>query len=145
MKYQIEETNEFSSLRKLYFDCGLEGAMEKEFINKKVKHWNCICEGELIGGVTLRIEETYCVLEFLAVKEQYRNQKIGKSILEIIEAYTKNTQIPTIILCAKEPLFYLKQRWSIIEDNYNSMMDHCLKCKNYEKSCFPKMMVKKVV
>ncbi len=145
MKYQIEETNEFSSLRKLYFDCGLEGAMAKDFTGKKVIHWKCTFDGQIIGGATLRIEKTDCVLEFLAVKENYRNLNIGRTLLETIQTYVNDIQVPTIILCAKEPLFYIKYGWSITKDGQVSLMDHCLECENYEKSCFPKMMVKKVV
>ncbi len=145
MKYQIKEMNDYDVLAKLYFDCELEGALEKDFTGKEVKHWECSCKGQIIGGATLRLEETYCVLEFLAVKKEYRGEKIGENLLKVVEDYANGIRIPTIILCAKEPLFYQKYGWKIIEDNRIPMVEHCLECENYKKSCFPEMMFKKVV
>lgn len=66
------------------------------------------------------LDNTTAQIRYMTVHPEYRNQQLGKRILEFLEKQAMDKKINKIILHARENAlnFYLKQHYILVEKSY---------------------------
>ena len=143
--YFIRRTQEYYALSVLFHDAGLEVKIQKEIPQTALKLWECLNEEEhLIAGCQLGMRSGHYVLESLAVENSYRGTGIGKELLNLAEKEAMSMGAQEIWLVAKVPEYYEKFDWLRISSKEAPDISKCLHCGQFEKSCFPAIMRKRL-
>lgn len=83
------------------------------------------------------IDNTTAQIRYMAVHPEYRNQQLGKRILEYLEKQAIDKGIQTIILHARENAlsFYLQNKYKLVKKSYLlfDVIQHYLMEKNLMK------------
>lgn len=145
MKYIIRETDDFNKLSRLYFKRGLEIEVGQKPLGKVIKHWECIDEQKnLLAGATLLYKDDCCVLEYIAVEEEFQSMGIGKDIISIVISEVRHNQYGFLWLCAKVPEYYEKLGWEYVDNDSAPRISLCQSCEKINVSCFPRIMKKEI-
>lgn len=142
--YQILESDQYEALTHLFYRNGLEvtpGIQKPEHV---IKCWECNdpVSGRLIGGASLEMRDGAYVVADLAVDVEYRNEDIGKRLMEIVEAEIIRNGGTDAWLVGKVPGFYLKLGWEVVAQEDAPNISNCFTCSRYGNECNPQVMHK---
>ena len=144
MNYEIKDA-EYSELVELYEAADLELNDDRSAPGTVIKNWQVIDEnGRQIAGASLLEKEGLCVLEDLAVVEDLRREGLGKELLALEIDRAGEEKYEELWLCAKIPEYYLKFGWEDVDPLTAPPISMCQDCSKFHKSCFPRIMVKKL-
>jgi ribosomal protein S18 acetylase RimI-like enzyme len=89
--------------------------------DKNNKHFITACQnGEIIGYILYREDESNYVIELIAVKQKYQHKKIGSQLINVLKKEASNNHISIIIVGTQVSNitginFYIKNGFSIKE------------------------------
>lgn len=144
--FGIRESNDYKSLTHLFNENGLEITPGMERPDNVIKCWECKdpVSQRLIGGASLETRDGQFVVADLAVDKEYRNENIGKRLMEIMEAEIISLGGTEAWLVGKVPEYYCKLGWEAIAWEKAPAISNCFTCPKFEKECNPKVMHKKL-
>ena len=140
----IKEEQRHECLIPFYTSRGIE-ELGNQFENKPVISFVIKNSIELIAAITCsKIEDIY-IIEAIAVKENYEGMGIGTKLLKYTVEYIERIGGKNIILNAKNSKFFEMNNFiKISKENVPvEVYSYCLNCPDYEKKCFPTIMVYK--
>lgn len=142
---QISETSDYYALTVLFKECGLDVTIEEEPPEGVLKMWRCTTgEDELLAGAVLQYKDGRYILKDLAVKDGWRREGIGKTLMRTVLKEVKDCGAKEIWGCAKVPEYYTGKGWRIVPDEDAPVISDCQNCEQYQKVCFPRIIKKEL-
>lgn len=133
IEYDSEKLIEF------YKSNDIEISKEHGYYGTNLKSFVIIENEKIIGAVTISKYDSKDFIEVIAVNKDSRGKGYGNLLLDKgIEKLGDN-----IYVISKEHDFYLKRGFEFIEGLEYMISDNCQICKEYNKTCFPKVMILK--
>ena len=134
------ETEDHSDLTAFYYKHGLEieDGWEKEMCPIYSVRLND--NGVFCGAATVSNRYGISVLDYIAVVSDKRNCGYGRLLLENVKSELKQKGINELYLTAKKPDFF-RSCGAKDTKEYSALLDECLSCLQYKKSCFPEVLV----
>ena len=144
MVYKIIDA-EYAELVDLYEAADLELTDDKSAPGTVLKNWQVIDEdGRQIAGASLLDKGGLCVLADLAVVEDLQSQGLGKELIALTVDKARECEYDELWICAKIPEYYLKLGWEDVDPLTAPPISLCQDCEKFHKSCFPRIMVRKI-
>ena len=127
------------NLINFYSKNSLEIDSEHGYFGTNVESF-AIVENEIIkGAVTISKYGKKNILEAIAVDEESRGQGFGKELLKFAVGKIDGS----VYTISKEHDFYLKHNFKFAKNMDDMISGNCKVCTEYNKGCFPKVMVLK--
>ncbi len=125
------------TLIKFYSKNGLEFDENKGYFGIDVKSFALIKDNNIIGAISFSIYKDKNFIEAIAIDKEYRNKGYGKLLLEkVIEKLER-----PIYVISKVRYFFEKN--GFVLDHTDLIDKECKKCKEYNITCFPEVLVYK--
>lgn len=138
----LRKTDDFEAIRTLALRSGLEDGTFEGIVTAYGYH---IGE-ELVGCVALKRDQERFAVEWLAVSEQLRHKGIGKMLVKKIEGEARMRGADRIWALARAPRFFesIGFRVATSDESGGATMSNCLLCSQYQRSCFPAIVVRQL-
>jgi N-acetylglutamate synthase-like GNAT family acetyltransferase len=137
----IRKTDDLEAIRRFSLEAGLEdGTFEKI-----IATYGYYVDDELAGCASLKKDGDWYAVEWLAVADGLRGKGIGSMLVRKIETEAKMRGAERLWALARAPRFFEKIgfRQSAPSDRPEGpTLSNCLLCKQYQRDCFPAIMVK---
>lgn len=137
IKYEILDSNDILTIQRMGIDAGLEPGD----IGEVVKGWVAQVDRKIVGGIMLLKVDCDHTIEWLSVKEEYRGQGIGSALVRQAINFSKKKGGKRIIISIQIPNFFKKFGFVYSTSKGISPNFLCFRCKRFNKSCFPVIMV----
>jgi N-acetylglutamate synthase-like GNAT family acetyltransferase len=136
----LKKTDDFEAIRKLALESGLE---DGKFDNI-VSAFGQFIDDELVGCAAMKLVDGTHSVEWLAVKEEHRRKGLGQSLVDAVAAEAKKSGARRLWALARAPDFFLTIGFSISppEESPGPTFKGCMKCSQYNVSCFPRIVVR---
>lgn len=139
---KISETTDYDKLVELFIKNGLEFSEDEPVVETDiVKCWKAEQDGRLIGGCVLAKREGHYIIDGIAVGPEYRKEKIGSLLLEEAFGYLESQGGKSLYLVARAPGFFRTHGFKTITREEAPNFFECFSCSQYNKSCYPEVMV----
>lgn len=137
---ELRPTNDYEAIRRLALASGLEDGT----FQQTVAAFGYYLFDDLIGCATLRRDGQRYSVDWLAVAEGMRRKGLGDGLVAMIAKEAKRRGADRLWVLARAPEFFEKVgfRRSVADDGYGPALDNCLVCRQYQRSCFPAVMMK---
>lgn len=149
-KFQVKETDEYERLVKFFVENELEFDGDEEVDTDIVKCYKIendnpsdsddVSDDNLIGAAVLALREGRYICDGIAVNPNYRNEGIGKILLDRLISDTKALGGDGIYLVARAPGFFRKYGFDEIDPKDAPNFFECKYCPQYMNTCFPEIM-----
>lgn len=138
----LRKTDDFESIRALALASGLEDGTFEDV----VAAYGYFISGELVGCAALKQEGGRFAVEWLAVSEPMRGKGVGSMLVKRVEAEARMRGADRVWALARAPRFFegLGFRVSSPDESGGPAMSNCLLCSQYQRSCFPAIVVKDI-
>ncbi len=142
--YIIHESSDYEKLSQFFYENGLETEPGIEKPENVIKCWECIDpkNKKLIGGASLENRNGEFVVADMAVDSDYRKEKLGTKLMNILEEEIIKMGGNEAWLVGKVPVFYLKLGWEIVARKKAPEISKCFSCSQFGKECNPEIMHK---
>lgn len=136
----IRRTDDYEAVKSLALRSGLEDGTFEDV----VVAYGCFIGDELFGCAALKLNGERYAIDWLAVSEQMRRMGIGRMLVQRIETEAKMRGAPRLWALARAPRFFerLGFRKTTSDESGGPSMSNCLLCSQYQRSCFPAIVVK---
>lgn len=126
-------------LIQFYKDNNIEINEEHGYYGTNLKSFAIIENEDIVGAVTISKYDSKNFIEVIAVNKDSRGKGYGNILLNKgIEQFDND-----IYVISKKHDFYLTNRFEFIEGLEYMISDNCQVCEEYNKTCFPKVMMLK--
>ena len=95
---------------------------------------------EIIGASTCTKMEDNYIIEAIVVLEKETQKGYGKHLLNVVLNEIKTLNGTNIYLVAKDPVFFEKNGFVVIDKTDAPDFSDCFMCPDYNVSCFPKIL-----
>lgn len=138
----LRKTDDFEAVRALAMRSGLEDGTFEDV----AAAWGYHIGDELVGCAALKVDGPRYAVEWLAVSEGLRGKGLGRMLVGKVEAEARMRGADRIWALARAPRFFerIGFRPSSSAESGSPSMSNCLLCSQYQRSCFPAMMVKQL-
>lgn len=138
----IRRTADFDAIRALALSSGLEDGTFENIITAYGYYFGEV----LMGCVALKKDGGRYSIEWLAVSEDLRKKGVGSLLVKTIENEARARGADRIWALARAPRFFEKigYRTSTMNESGGPSMSNCMLCQQYQRSCFPAVMVRKL-
>ena len=128
------------SLINFYNENDIEISEEHGYFGINLKSFAMIEKNEqIVGAITVSNYHSKKFIEAIAVRKDSRGKGYGNILLnKVIEELNGD-----VYAISKEHNFYIKNGFEFIEDLEYMISDNCQNCEEYNKTCFPKVMIKR--
>ncbi len=135
----LRKTDDFNGIRMLALESGLEDGT----FDNIVCAFGYFIENRLVGCVAMKLVEGTCSVEWLAVKKEHRGRGLGKSLVSKVAREAKKTGAKNLWALARAPDFFLSIGFTMSspEESPGPTFDGCRKCRQYNVTCFPRIVV----
>ena len=141
---RMSHTDDYISLRKLYFDNDLEVDLTDPVPEEIVRNWKMTHgQGEkeyLAAGITLAMRQGEYIIDGIAVDPMYRKMGLGSIILKKAIEYVKELGGKRIYLVARAPEFFKKNGFVVIDRSQGPEFSECHTCPQFGSKCKPEVM-----
>lgn len=138
---KVEEIDDYLKLAPLFKESGLEVKVEGPAPEHLVTCWKAEDEyGVLIGGVSVEHKVGVYTIGDIAVSQRYREKRVGEKLLITAMSKIKELGGTEIYIVAKAPKFFEKYGFGYITREEAPDFTNCLKCEQFQVSCFPELM-----
>ncbi len=137
---ELRPTDDFEAIRRLALSSGLE---DGTFLRTLVA-FGYYLQDELVGCATLRNDGDMYSVDWLAVDERMRGKGLGSALVAVITEEARKRRATKLWALARAPVFFEKIgfRRIIADEGIGPALANCLVCRQYQKSCFPAIMIK---
>lgn len=141
---EIKETKDYDRLVEMFIRHDLEFSEEDEVPTDLIKCWAALDGEKLAGGAVLAIREGEYILDGISVEPEYRNEHLGRQLLDTVVNEIKARGGDQIYLVARAPEFFRKRGFVTKEREESPNFFECFTCPQYQKTCFPEVMLLKI-
>jgi N-acetylglutamate synthase-like GNAT family acetyltransferase len=138
----LRKTEDYDAVRALSLRSGLEdGTFEGVMLA-----YGYFIGDELFGCAALKKDGDRYAVEWLAVSEPMRGKGIGSMLVGKVEAEARMRGASRLWALARAPRFFegLGFRVATSDESGGPTMSNCLLCSQYQRSCFPAVVVKEL-
>lgn len=138
----LRKTDDYEAVRALATRSGLEDGTFEHVVTA----WGYFIGDGLVGCAALKEEDGRYAVEWLAVSEGLRGKGLGRMLVGMVEAEARMRGADRVWALARAPRFFerIGYRVSTPAEAGGPMMSNCLLCSQYQRSCFPAVMVKQL-
>lgn len=141
----IKETDDYYGLFSMFKEHGLEVSPENPPYKETIKYWEALDEsGKRLGGAELEKRVGEYVIGGISVLPEYRNNQIGKAMMERVIDEVRALGGDRLMLVAKVPEFYNKLGFVSVPRENAPDISKCITCPQFNNSCFPEVMLLKL-
>ena len=142
MRLKRATEDEYPELVQFFMDNGLEYGDEDKYDTDTdtIATYKVVYGDELAGAVCLGKRDGEFIIDGIAVKEEYRKNKLGKMLLDKAISTAKDEGADSIYLNARAPGFYKRYGFKTVEADKAPFFYECLDCEQYGKTCHPEIM-----
>ena len=136
---EVRITDDHDTIRRLALEAGLEdGTFEN--IDRAYGYF---VGDEMAGTVAVKRVGDVFSAEWLSVRSDLRGQGIGATLVRKAVEHAKERGAKRLWALARAPDFFLRIGFSLSapEDSPGPTFAGCSKCNQYNRSCFPKIVV----
>ncbi len=142
MSYFLGTTDEYDALVNMFMRYGLEFSVEEPLPTDLIQCWKGEDEkGVLIGGCVLAMRGGEYIIDGIAVIPGHRHKKIASRLMNLALEEVKKRKGERVYLVAKAPEFFKKIGFKVIEFKDVTKLFDCRSCPQFQKSCFPEVMM----
>jgi N-acetylglutamate synthase-like GNAT family acetyltransferase len=147
---KIKANYDYEKLVNFFIENGLEFDAEEIVSTDLIKSFSAFLDMELIGSVVLAKREGRYIIDGIASKKKVRNMGLGELLLCLAEEEArkvnadKTGENTEVYLVARAPKFFEKMGYKEIDRGAAPTFFECFSCSQYDKTCFPKVMKRKV-
>lgn len=128
----------YKDLIPFYLSRGLE--IPGDFYNKPIFSLVIKCDEEFIGAATCSKKDENYIIEAIAISEKNVRKGFGKKLMNEVLNKIEMLNGSDIYLVAKEPIFFEKNGFVVINQDEAPDFSDCFMCPDYKVSCFPSVM-----
>ena len=137
----IKEFNNHNELVDFYISKGIENSNPFYFFTPIFSY--IAVDKDIVGAITVSKDKDNFIIEAVAVSDE------GKGICrllvdKVINHIKTEYEGDNLYLVAKNSDIFEKMGFSIIDKNDSPDFSRCFTCPKYNKSCFPKIMFRKI-
>lgn len=138
----LRKTEDYDAIRALALRSGLEDGTFENI----VMACGYYIGNELFGCAALKRDGERYAVEWLAVSEPLRRKGVGRMLVKRIEAEARIRGADKVWALARAPRFFESIGFRVASSGESGgpTMSNCLLCSQYEKTCFPAIVVKDV-
>ena len=139
----IKEFYKHEQLVDFYISRGIEFNDDKQYFHPPIFSYIAQIDGDFVGAITICKENDDFILDEVAVIPEKQGQGVctalvNASIDKIIRQYSERK----IYLVAKKSNIFKNMGFEIIQREDAPSFSECFNCPDFQKKCFPKIMVK---
>ncbi len=140
---EIKEIFNHEKLVDFYISRGIEFNDDKQYFHPPVFSYIAQIDGNFVGAITICKENEDFILDEVAVIPEKENQGIctalvNASIDKIVREYGERN----FYLVAKNPNIFKKIGFKVIQRKDAPSFSECFDCPDFQRNCFPEIMVK---
>jgi amino-acid N-acetyltransferase len=130
--------DEYPEIERLFKVQGLENNKNGVEV---FKGYSVKAYGKLIGGAQVMLQDGEYTFS-VAVDNDFKGQRIGNSLFQIVKKEIRNLGTKRIMIQAKVPTYWSRFGfWEVVDPNSVPKGFRCEGCPQYGEDCFPKIMV----
>jgi N-acetylglutamate synthase-like GNAT family acetyltransferase len=136
----LRKTDDYEAIRALALRSGLEDGTFENIVSA----YGCFIGADLVGCAALKKDGQRYSIEWLSVSDFLRGKGIGSMLVGRIEGEARMRGAEELWALARAPRFFEKIGFRVASpaESGGPTMCNCLLCSQYQKSCFPAVMVK---
>jgi N-acetylglutamate synthase-like GNAT family acetyltransferase len=139
---KIIEHQDYDKLMDVFVRNGLE-APSPDDPATEIKHWALVEDSHIVGGSSVSRRNGSLVLDYFAIDGPYRKKGWSRPMLEKVMAYAIHQGDREIYTVTKIPDYFKKTGFRKIDRKDAPDFSQCFSCPQYQKDCFPEVMVKR--
>ena len=141
----IRESQYWDRIRDFFIGYRLEYEEGEPRPEETIKLWEAIDrEGILAGAASLAYQDGRYALNGIATDGEFRGIGLGGKLLETVLEEVKARGGEEIYLIGRIPEFYKHYDFEVIPVDEVPDIFECTKCDQYQNTCFPEAMKKKL-
>lgn len=139
---ELREVTDLEAVRRIALGAGLEDGPFEDVVYA-CGHFS---GDDLKGCAALKDRGGVFSVEWLAVDSELRGRGLGKLQVRRIEAEARSRGAHKLWALARAPAFFEHIGYRIIppEESPGPTIDNCLKCRQYNDSCFPRIVMREL-
>ncbi len=139
----IKEFYEHNELVDFYISRGIEFDDNKQYPHLPIFSYIAKIDDKFVGAITICKENNDFILDEVAVIKERERQGICTALVNtVIDRIEKEYGDSKIYLVAKNPDVFKNLGFDIIQREEAPNFSECFSCPDFQKKCFPKIMVK---
>jgi N-acetylglutamate synthase-like GNAT family acetyltransferase len=139
---ELREVTDLEAVRRIALGAGLEDGPFEDIV------YACghFADDDLKGCAALKNRGGVFSVEWLAVDSELRGKGLGRLLVCKIEAEARSRGAGKIWALARAPAFFERIGYRIIppEESPGPTIENCLKCRQYNDTCFPKIVTREL-
>lgn len=140
---EIKEIKNHENLVDFYIARGIEFNDDKQYFHPPVFSYIAEIDGNFVGAITICKENNDFILDEVAVVPEKEKQGICRALVNAsIDRITKEYGERKLYLVAKNADVFKNMGFNIIQREDAPSFSECFDCPDFQKKCFPKIMVK---
>lgn len=136
----LRKTDDFDAVRSLALASGLEDGTFEDIVTA----FGCYIHGKMVGCVALKVSGDKHSVEWLAVTDGLRRMGLGRMLVAKVESEARLRGADRIWALARAPRFFESIGFRVASPHEvgSPTMSNCFLCSQYQRSCFPAVVVK---
>lgn len=138
----LRKTDDFEQVRSLALASGLEDGTFEDVVSA----FGCYIGEAMVGCAALKVSNGRHSVEWLAVVEDLRSMGLGRMLVSKVEGEARMRGAERVWALARTPRFFERIGFRVAssEESGGPTMSNCLLCSQYQRSCFPAVVVKDI-
>lgn len=139
----IKEFSNHDELVDFYISRGIEFNEDKKYFHPPVFSYIAEIDNNFVGAITICKENNDFILDEVAVIKEKENQGICTALVNTaIDRIKQEYEDSKFYLVAKNPDVFKSMGFNVIQRGEAPSFSECFSCPDFQKKCFPKIMVK---
>ena len=139
----IKEFYEHNELVDFYISRGIEFNDDKQYPHPPIFSYIAEIDNQFVGAITVCKENNDFILDEVAVIKEREKQGVCTSLVNtVIDRIEKEYGDSKFYLVAKNPNVFKGMGFNIIQREEAPNFSECFSCPDFQKKCFPEIMVK---
>lgn len=139
----IKEFYEHNELVDFYISRGIEFDDDKQYPHPPIFSYIAEIDNQFVGAITVCKENNDFILDEVAVIKEREKQGVCTALVNtVIDRIEKEYGDSKFYLVAKNPEVFKSMGFNIIQREEAPSFSECFSCPDFQKKCFPKIMVK---
>jgi len=139
----IKEISNHDELVDFYISRGIEFNEDKQYFHPPVFSYIAEIDNAFVGAITVCKENNDFILDEVAVIKEKENQGICTALVNTaINRIEQEYGDSKFYLVAKNPEVFKNMGFNVIQRDETPSFSECFSCPDFQKKCFPEIMVK---
>lgn len=140
---EIKEVNNHNELVDFYISRGIEFNEDKQYFHSPLFSYIAEVDNNFAGAITICKEGNDFILDEVAVIKEKEKQGICTALVNTaINRIKQEYGDGKFYLVAKNPEVFKNMGFNVIQRNEAPSFSECFSCPDFQKKCFPEIMVK---